>query len=47
LNQAKLKRKAADLMMKNLESGDDFEEFKYEEHAEELLRLKKSKQQDG
>lgn len=47
LNQARLKRKAADLLMKNLEaeSKEDFEEFKYEEHAEEMLRLKRERQQ--
>ncbi len=44
LNQAKLKRKAADLLLKNLEGEREFEECKYEEHAEELIRLRKSQQ---
>jgi len=32
------------LLLKNLEEERDFDEFKYEEHAEELLRLRKTQQ---
>ena len=44
LNQAKLKRKAADLLLKNLDGEREFEECKYEEHAEELIQLRKTQQ---